>query len=79
MGAGEGSRPGWVFKHTDTRTFDVDLGGKDSAADKAPEGWSYLDANGVRNMEKVAADIISRRMNKEEVHGQAQVAVMPTR
>jgi hypothetical protein len=79
MGAGKGSRPGWVFKHTETRTFDVDLDDKGSAEDEAPSEWQYLDAKGVRDMEKVAAGIISRRMSKGDVQGQAQVAVMPTR
>ena len=78
MGAGEGSRPGWVFKHTDTRTFDVGLDDEGCAND-TPDGWEYLDAQGVRNMEEVAAGIISRRMSKGDVHGQARVAVLPTR
>ena len=93
MGLGPSSLPGWVFKGTPTRTYTFELPTTSASSpseeqDKKPEqeaekstpdGWEYLTAEKVRELEPRVAGEIEKQFRERETSGKVQVAVLPTK
>jgi hypothetical protein len=94
MGLGPSSLPGWVFKGTPTRTYTIELPTTSTSAPseeqaqeqeqaeesrKTPDGWEYLTAEQVRELEPRVAGEIARQLRERETGGKVQVAVLPTK
>jgi hypothetical protein len=93
MGLGPSSLPGWVFKGTPTRTYTIELPATSTStpseeqdqkpeqrAEKStPDGWEYLSAEKVRELEPRVAEEIEKQLRERETGGKVQVAVLPTK
>jgi hypothetical protein len=82
-----------VFKGTPTRTYTIELPATSTStpseeqdqkpeqrAEKStPDGWEYLSAEKVRELEPRVAEEIEKQLRERETGGKVQVAVLPTK